>query len=86
MYGKEQFSCLFLQFCPQPKDMAAYPCPPRLLPHETQEYQQDEADEPPGRGKGLGHGESTCAHNEVKHVHQPDLEPTGTMFSQGLKT
>lgn len=65
--------------CPIPP-----PLPPQLLPHEAYEYQQDEADQPPGSGKGLGHGERACAHNEVKHVHQPDLEPTGAMFSQGI--
>lgn len=37
--------------------------------HEVYKHQQDEADEPPGSGEGLGHGERACAHDEVKHVH-----------------
>lgn len=51
-----------------------------LLPHEAQEHQQDQADEPPGGGKGLGHGECTSAHDEVKHVHQSHLEATEVTF------
>lgn len=60
-------------------------CPPvpgdRLLPHEAQEHQQDQADEPPGGGEGLGHGEGAGAHDEVKHVHQSHLEATERTFS-----
>lgn len=48
-----------------------------LLPHEAQEHQQEQADKPPSSGKGLGHGERASAHDEVKHVHQSNLEPTG---------
>lgn len=51
------------------------------LPHEAQEHQQDQADEPPGGGKGLGHGEGAGAHDEVEHVHQSHLEATERTFS-----
>lgn len=60
----------------------ASPSPPcaGLLPHEAQEHQQDQADQPPRGGKGLGHGECTGTHDEVKHVHQSHLEATEVTF------
>lgn len=59
-----------LSFAPPPSG----PCD-SFLPHEAQEHQHDQADEPASGGEGLGHGERAGAHDEVKHVHQSNLEP-----------
>lgn len=73
---------VFLALSERAQAPPALPQAPRdgPLPHEAQEHQQDQADEPPSGGKGLGHGECAGAHDEVKHVYQANLEPREGTF------
>lgn len=61
--------------CPHPAEPSSPLKTQRhVLPHKSQEHEEDQADEPPCCGKGLGHGQGSRSHDEVEHVHEANLQ------------